>query len=177
MKPLRLYLTVAIISGGLGFLLPGQLAASEVELPTVVRIRVDSIIHPVAAEFIVESLAEADGDKAAAFILELSTPGGLLTSTRDIFTAMMGASTPVVVFVAPSGSQAASAGFFLLMAADVAAMAPGTNTGAAHPVGGSGEDIEGDMGETHALASGFGGTMWTVLFMLEKELGWEGGAS
>ncbi len=113
----------------------------------VVVVRVDSIIHPVAAEFIVESLVEADDLVAEAFVIELSTPGGLLTSTRDIFTAMLGAETPVVVFVSPRGSQAASAGFFLLMAADVAAMSPGTNAGAAHPVGGQGEEIEGVMGE------------------------------
>jgi len=113
----------------------------------VVVVRVDSIIHPVAAEFIVESLVEADDLGAEAFVIELSTPGGLLTSTRDIFTAMLGAETPVVVFVSPRGSQAASAGFFLLMAADVAAMSPGTNAGAAHPVGGQGEEIEGVMGE------------------------------
>ena len=68
-----------------------------------------------------------------------------MTSTREITTAMLGAQTPVVVYVAPAGAQAASAGFFILMAADVAAMAPGTNTGAAHPVGGQGEDIEGTM--------------------------------
>ncbi|MGB5176572.1 MAG: nodulation protein NfeD, partial [Thermoanaerobaculia bacterium] len=110
-------------------------------------VRVDSIIHPVAEEFIVDSLARADDLGAEAFVLELSTPGGLLTSTRNIFTAMLEAETPVVVFVSPRGSQAASAGFFLLMAADVAAMAPGTNTGAAHPVGGQGEEIEGPMGE------------------------------
>jgi len=79
--------------------------------------------------------------------MELSTPGGLLTSTREIFTAMLGSEIPVVVYVSPAGAQAASAGFFLLMAADVAAMAPGTNTGAAHPVGGGGENIEGAMGE------------------------------
>lgn len=113
----------------------------------VVLVRVDSIIHPVAEEFIVDSLARADDLGAEAFVLELSTPGGLLTSTRNIFTAMLEAETPVVVFVSPRGSQAASAGFFLLMAADVAAMAPGTNTGAAHPVGGQGEEIEGPMGE------------------------------
>ena len=112
----------------------------------VVRVRIASIVHPVAAEFLVESLAEADSRKAELFLLELSTPGGLLTSTREIFEAMMGARTPVAVYVAPSGAQAASAGFFLLMAADVAAMAPGTNTGAAHPVGGQGEDIEGHLG-------------------------------
>ncbi len=113
----------------------------------VVRIQVDSIIHPVAAQYITESLDYADEIRAAALVMELNTPGGLLDVTRDIFTAMASARTPVVVFVAPSGAQAASAGFFLLMAADVAAMAPGTNTGAAHPVGGQGEDIEGHMGE------------------------------
>ncbi len=120
--------------------------SSEGAAPQVIRLAVDTIIHPVAAEFVIESLAEADRRQVDAVVLELSTPGGLLTSTRDIFTAMLSADSPVVVFVSPSGAQAASAGFFLLMAADVAAMAPGTNTGAAHPVGGSGEDIEGDMG-------------------------------
>ncbi|MEJ2086238.1 MAG: ATP-dependent Clp protease proteolytic subunit, partial [Acidobacteriota bacterium] len=114
--------------------------------PTILRIEVDSIIHPVVEQFIVESLEEADRLGAEAFVIELSTPGGLLTSTRKIFTAMLNAQTPVLVYVSPSGAQAASAGFFILMAADVAAMAPGTNTGAAHPVGGQGEDIKGDLG-------------------------------
>ena len=113
----------------------------------VVLIRVDSAIHPVVADFILTTLAEADEMRAAALVIELNTPGGLLESTREISKAMIGARTPVVVFVGPSGARAASAGFFLLMSADVAAMAPGTNTGAAHPVGGQGEDIEGDMGD------------------------------
>jgi len=119
----------------------------EARAPEVLWVRVDTIIHPVSAELVEDSLAEADDVGAAALVIELSTPGGLLTSTREIFTAMLGADTPVVVYVSPSGAQAASAGFFILMAADVAAMAPGTNTGAAHPVGGQGEDIEGTMGE------------------------------
>ena len=113
----------------------------------VVVIKIDSIIHPPAAEFLKEALAEAEDLDATAFVIELATPGGLLTSTREIFTAMLGSDVPVVVYVSPSGSQAASAGFFILMAADIAAMAPGTNTGAAHPVGGQGEDIEGVMAE------------------------------
>ena len=115
--------------------------------PTVVHIRLDSIIHPVAATFVRESLASAEAMSADAFVIELSTPGGLLTSTREIFTDMLGSEIPIVVYVSPSGAQAASAGFFILMAADIAAMAPGTNTGAAHPVSGGGEDIEGAMGE------------------------------
>lgn len=112
----------------------------------VVRVRIASIIHPFSAELLAKAIAEAEARDAQALVVELATPGGLLESTRTMFTAMLGTRVPVVVYVAPSGAQAASAGFFLLMAADVAAMAPGTNTGAAHPVGGQGEDIEGAMG-------------------------------
>lgn len=115
--------------------------------PDVVHLRLQSILHPVAKQFLVEALAEADRAGSALVVIELDTPGGLLSSTREISTAMLGAATPVVVYVGPSGAQAASAGFFLLMAADFAAMAPGTNTGAAHPVGGQGETIEGVMGQ------------------------------
>jgi membrane-bound serine protease (ClpP class) len=110
-------------------------------------IKVRSILQPVAAEFIADSLAKADAAHAAALVVELDTPGGLSTSMRQAFTAMLSAKTPVVVYVAPSGAEAASAGFFLLLAGDVAAMAPGTNAGAAHPVGGQGETIEGTMGK------------------------------
>lgn len=127
---------------------PRALAAAAGEpRPEVVRLRLRSIVHPVAAEVVADALRDADARGAAALVIELDTPGGLLTSTREIFTAMLGARTPVVVYVAPAGAQAASAGFFLLMAADVAAMAPGTNAGAAHPVDGSGGDIGGVMGE------------------------------
>jgi membrane-bound serine protease (ClpP class) len=125
---------------------PGAEPAAE-PAPEVLRIRLDSLIHPVAAQFVKDAVEEADATRAAALVVELSTPGGLSVSTREISTSILGARTPVVAYVAPSGAQAASAGFFILMAADVAAMAPGTNTGAAHPVGGSGEDIEGDAGK------------------------------
>jgi membrane-bound serine protease (ClpP class) len=112
----------------------------------VLVVKVKSPIHPVSAELIADAVQEADRRGAAALIVELDTAGGLLTSTRDITTAILGARTPVVVYVAPSGAQAASAGFFILMAADVAAMAPGTNAGAAHPVGDGGTDIPGVLG-------------------------------
>lgn len=111
------------------------------------RARIKSIVHPISSEFILDAVREADAAGAAALVVELDTPGGLMTSTRDITTAILGAKTPVVVYVAPSGAQAASAGFFILMSADIAAMAPGTNTGAAHPVGSGGEDIKGTMGK------------------------------
>src|SRR4051812_39337318 len=110
-------------------------------------VRVKSAIHPVSAELIEDAIQEADRQGAAALIVELDTPGGLMSSTREITTAILGARTPVVVYVAPSGAQAASAGFFILMSADVAAMAPGSNAGAAHPVDGGGEDIKGVMGK------------------------------
>jgi membrane-bound serine protease (ClpP class) len=142
----RLLVAFAVLAVGTLLWAADSESAPEGER-VVVLVGVDSIIHPVAEEFIVDSLAQADDLDAEAFVIELSTPGGLLTSTREIFTAMLEAETPVVVFVSPRGSQAASAGFFLLMAADVAAMSPGTNTGAAHPVGGQGEEIEGPMGE------------------------------
>ena len=125
----------------------GSDSAEEQVARSVVHIRIDSAIHPVAADFIASSLEHADEIRAAALVVELNTPGGLLDSTREISKSMLGARTPVVVYVGPAGARAASAGFFLLMSADVAAMAPGTNTGAAHPVSGQGEDIEGDMGE------------------------------
>ncbi len=125
----------------------GSDSSAETAPRSVMHIRIESAIHPVAADFIASSLEKADEMSAAALVVELNTPGGLLDSTREISKAMLGARTPVVVYVGPAGARAASAGFFLLMSADVAAMAPGTNTGAAHPVGGQGEDIEGDMGE------------------------------
>lgn len=121
--------------------------AAAPERAAVVVLPLRSIIHPVAAEYVTDALQEADRDGAAAVVLELDTPGGSLESTHDMDQAILNARTPVVVYVAPSGARAASAGFFLLMAADVAAMAPGTETGAAHPVGGGGETIEGVLGE------------------------------
>ncbi len=113
----------------------------------VVVVSVDSIIQTVVNEFLQETLNEADEREASLFVVELSTPGGVLQDTREIASAMLEADTPTVVYVSPSGSQAASAGFFILLAADIAAMAPSTNTGAAHPVSGQGGDIEGDLGE------------------------------
>ncbi|HEV3076870.1 MAG TPA: nodulation protein NfeD [Thermoanaerobaculia bacterium] len=115
--------------------------------PVVVHARLESIIQPVAAQFLRGVLARADAAGAAAVVLELDTPGGLGTSMHEMTKDILAARTPVVVYVAPSGAQAASAGFFLLLAADVAAMAPGTRTGAAHPVGPGGESLTGTMGQ------------------------------
>src|SRR5436190_10767781 len=101
---------------------------------SVLHLSVNQMIHPISDEFIGRGLAQAERQGDQAVILEMSTPGGLLDSTRDIVEKIMTSRVPVIVYVAPAGSRAASAGFFLLEAADIAAMAPGTNTGAAHPV-------------------------------------------
>src|SRR5256714_8581541 len=119
--------------------------ARATDLPAVYVAEVDSIIHPVSAEYMIETMARADRDGAALVVFMLRTPGGLLESTRDIITRMLAAKTPVVVFIAPSGARAASAGFLLTIAADVAAMAPGTHMGAAHPVSGGGEKMDETM--------------------------------
>ena len=111
----------------------------------VYLIVVDAGINPATADFIHEAIADANRDAAAALVIELDTPGGLLESTKVIVKDLLGAPLPVVVYIAPSGAGAASAGVFITMAANVAAMAPGTNIGAAHPVGGQGENIESDM--------------------------------
>src|SRR6266540_232906 len=101
---------------------------------SVLRIRVNDMIHPISDEYIGRGLASAAQAKDAAVVIELTTPGGLIDSTRSIVEKMMNSRVPVIVYVTPAGSRAASAGFFILEAADIAAMSPGTNTGAAHPV-------------------------------------------
>src|SRR5678815_976952 len=122
-------------------LLAITLSAAE-RAPIVETATVDGIIHPVSSEFMRAAIARADADGAALIIFTLRTPGGLLDSTRDINNAIIGAKTPVAVFVGPAGNRAASAGFLITMAADVAAMAPGTHIGAAHPVSGDGQKVD-----------------------------------
>ncbi len=120
-------------------------AQSPTEPPVVYAAVVDGIIHPVSAEYMIDTLDQADRAGAALVVFTLRTPGGLLESTRAIVSRMMAAKTPVAIFVGPSGARAASAGFILTIAADVAAMAPGTHIGAAHPVEGGGEKMDETM--------------------------------
>jgi len=140
--------TGALICAGLSSAVAAPLPTSDG--PAVYVADVDSIIHPVSAEYMIETMARADHDGAALVVFTLRTPGGLLESTRDIITHMLAAKTPVVVFIAPSGARAASAGFLLTIAADVAAMAPGTHMGAAHPVSGGGEKMDETMAKKAA---------------------------
>jgi membrane-bound serine protease (ClpP class) len=115
-------------------------AQSPAASNTALVIEYDGIIHPIAAEFFDEFLTRADTTGARVAVIILRTPGGLLESTRTIVSRMIAARTPVVVFVGPSGARAASAGFIIILAADVAAMAAGTHIGAAHPVSAGGPE-------------------------------------
>src|SRR6185369_16143294 len=108
----------------------------------VLKIVINDAIHPITDEFIGRALTDAQNRHADALLIEINTPGGLVTSTRDIIEKILASPLPVVIYVTPSGSRAASAGFFILESADVAAMAPGTNTGAAHPVTLGGDKID-----------------------------------
>ena len=103
---------------------------------------VDALIHPVSAEFIAQTIEKADADRADLVVLTLRTPGGLVDSTREINQSIIAAETPVAVWVGPAGARAASAGFLITIAADIAAMAPGTHIGAAHPVSGTGAEMD-----------------------------------
>ena len=104
------------------------------EQPRVIVMHLDDTIQPVSADYLSRGLDLAAAQHASAVLIELDTPGGLLDSMRQIVGKVLASPAPVIVYVAPSGSRAGSAGFFLLEAADVAAMAPGSNAGAAHPV-------------------------------------------
>jgi len=107
--------------------------------PKVIAVDVDGIVHPVTTEVVGSAIAQARAEHAAALLIRLNTPGGLMDAMRETIEEMLACPVPVIAYVAPSGGRSASAGFFLLEAGEVAAMAPGTNTGAAHPVAYGGE--------------------------------------
>jgi membrane-bound serine protease (ClpP class) len=121
---------------------PGSVQAPPADRPLAVVAELDGIIHPISAEYLTAVIDEADTSSADIVVFILRTPGGLLDSTRTIVSRMITSRAPVAVFVGPSGGRAASAGFVLMMAADIAAMAPGTHIGAAHPVSGSGQQAD-----------------------------------
>ncbi len=100
----------------------------------IARLDISGAIDPITAEFVAHSIERAESEQAELLLIRLNTPGGFATSMEEIISRMLVSKVPVVVYVAPSGAKAASAGFFILLAADVAAMSPGTNTGAAHPL-------------------------------------------
>jgi len=110
------------------------LAATAHSAPRVLTVDLDSIIHPVTVEIVSRALDQAEREHCDLLLIRLNTPGGLMEAMRETIQKIVTSPIPVVTYVTPSGGRAASAGFFILEAGDVAAMAPGTNTGAAHPV-------------------------------------------
>jgi membrane-bound serine protease (ClpP class) len=100
----------------------------------VITLTIDGAINPVVADYIANGIKKAENEKAVCLLINLNTPGGLLKSTRVIVSSMLEAKVPIVVYVSPSGAHAGSAGVFITLAAHIAAMAPGTNLGSAHPV-------------------------------------------
>jgi membrane-bound serine protease (ClpP class) len=136
-----IFFAVAVM--GLSVLAQSQGSSS----PHVDLIVIDGSINPAVDDFIRESIARAKSNGARALVIQLDTPGGLLSSTRTIVKEILGAPVPVIVYVAPSGAGAGSAGVFITMSAHIAAMAPGTNIGAAHPVASGGQEVKGVMGE------------------------------
>lgn len=121
---------VAALAAAL-LLTAGEVAAAG----HVNEIRVQGTINPASSDFIQKAIAQSEREQAAALVIELDTPGGLVSATKDIIQAILNAKVPVIVYVAPQGAWAGSAGTFITLAAHVAAMAPGTSIGAAHPVG------------------------------------------
>ncbi|MCS7311482.1 MAG: nodulation protein NfeD [Acidobacteria bacterium] len=133
-------------TAGLGILV--SLASAVAAAQTIYWLYVDTPIHPIALQYIEEGIRAAEANGAECLILQLNTPGGLVETTDRIIQRMLAARVPIIGFVAPSGAQAASAGFYILMATDLAAMAPGTRTGAATPVlsgGGGSQDNNEDV--------------------------------
>lgn len=124
----------------LTLLFPSAAPAAE-----VIRARIDGVIHGITAEYVRRAVKQADEEKADLLVITINTPGGLVSSTEDIIESLLASKAPVVLFVSPSGARAASAGFYITLSADVAAMAPGTRIGAAHPVMAFGENNKKDI--------------------------------
>jgi len=126
-----------VVAAGLfmaGLVLCGWSSAAAAEQPVVEKMVFSDTVQPVSAGELDRAIAKANADGAQALLVELNTPGGLLDSMYSMASAIMGSRVPVIVYVSPAGARAGSAGFYLMEAADVAAMAPATNAGAAHVV-------------------------------------------
>ena len=133
---LRRYAVIFVSLAALSLTLipPAGSAPAPAYSSSVVELRIDGEIEPVLAEYIVRGINEANTGQASLILITMNTPGGLDTSMREIIQAILASKVPVCAYVAPTGSRAASAGFFILLSADIAAMAPGTDTGAASPI-------------------------------------------
>ena len=140
---MRLAIMLLVLAGLAG--MPQAAAGADAGRPLVLAIKLDSEINPVSASFVKDSIDRAKSDHAAALVILLDTPGGLSTSMEDIYKAELAAPMPVIVYVSPDGARAASAGVYVTMASDVAAMAPVTNIGSATPINSNGGNIGSDL--------------------------------
>src|SRR5262245_38589934 len=132
----RLLAPLGIALAGLALAVPN--AGAQADAPNVVELRIDGVVDPFIADHVEGGIGDAAESGADAVLITLDTPGGLDSSMRQITQAILNAKVPVIGYVSPSGARAASAGTFILLSTNVAAMAPATNVGAAHPVGLSG---------------------------------------
>ncbi len=132
---------------GIGALMLAAGITSAAGAREVIVLPTTGVVDQGMAHYLAEGIARAERDGAAAVVIKLNTPGGFLTSTNDIVGTLLEAKVPVIVWVAPAGGFAASAGTFITLSANIALMAPGTSIGAASPVGGQGEDIPGTLGD------------------------------
>jgi len=138
-KSLRIAFFITLVASAL------LAITASAQAPTVKVLRVEGTIVPIVADYIERGISQAEDENATVCIIELDTPGGLLDTTERIVQEIMNADVPVVVYVSPKGAWAASAGTFITLSANIAAMTPGTTIGAAHPVAGGGEDIPEDQ--------------------------------
>jgi len=132
----RLLVPIGLVFAGVS--IAGTQATAQPSSPQVVELRIDGVVDPFVANHVEGGIADAAGTGAAAVLITLDTPGGLDSSMRQITQAILNAKVPVIGYVSPQGARAASAGTFILLSTNIAAMAPATNVGAAHPVGLSG---------------------------------------
>jgi len=142
----RLTTALALVVVGLSTLMFSPAVAQSSADGSILRLRLDGVVDPFMADYLANGIADATDTGSAAALIEIDTPGGLVSSTREITQAILNAEVPVLCYVAPSGARAASAGSFVLLSCDIAAMAPGTNVGAATPVG-----IDGAVGSEKAV--------------------------
>jgi membrane-bound serine protease (ClpP class) len=135
---------VAVALAAAAAMLPVRAGAAT---PHVLQADLNGDINTITAAYIANEVSRAESEHADALLVVLNTPGGISTSMDDIVTSLLNSSVPTVVYVYPSGARAASAGLFVAQAADVLAMAPGTNIGSAHPINATGADLTGDLGQ------------------------------
>ena len=137
------FLRLALVAVAAAVLLPLQASAAA---PHVVQADLNGDINNIADAYIASVVSRAESEHADAVLVVLNTPGGISTSMDSIVTSLLNSSVPVIVYVYPSGARAASAGLFVAQAADIVAMAPGTNIGSAHPIDATGANLTGDLG-------------------------------